>query len=120
MKSYRSQKIYQAVPNQLFYIEMSKVIDNLLTRAEVLMITPSDNTDQFIGFICYETIGNNVILHYIYVKHLFRKMGIASDIVKDVIPYLSSKPVLYSHVSRIPEATLDKYKLIFNPFILVS
>lgn len=119
LKSYRSQEIFRNIPNQLFFAGQQKVVERLINNHETLVIT-SDDPNQIIGFVNYEVLGNNIILHYVYVKHAFRRMGIAKEVINKVIPYLGNKPVLFSHETRLPKPILEKYKLVFNIFIGMS
>lgn len=64
-----------------------------------LACNPQD-PDQIYGFVCYDVDREFPVLHAVYVKDMFRKMGIGSDLVaiargsrKGVMRYTHKTPV---------------------------
>lgn len=68
------------------------------------MCCAKENENLIIGWIAVEEIPqdsesfldmSNVLLHYVYVKEAFKRMGIASELYKKINP--SGKKILYTH-----------------------
>lgn len=65
-------------PNSIVYDNHRPLIETCLKdpRVETLVAT-SDDSDQILGYLCHQ----GTRMHYIYVKHVFRRMGVAKAIV---------------------------------------
>jgi GNAT superfamily N-acetyltransferase len=67
----------------------SRRIDRLLERSIVRIAAYEDDSDLVLGWVCVE----NERVHYVYVKKLYRKQGIARMLLSDLLP----RPCLFSH-----------------------
>lgn len=94
-----------APPNEVFFKEHQEKIKKVLESANTLICTAPDDDNQIIGYIVTES----GTLHFCYVKHVFRKFGVAKRLRLQV-----GKLENYSH-----HTPLSKYinkDLIFNPY----
>ncbi len=64
----------------------------------VLACNPED-PNQLYGFVCFER-GEQPVLHYVYVKDFFRRMGVGSDLVA-VARGGSPDQLLYTHKTPV-------------------
>jgi len=55
-----------------------------LVRAETCVLCDADEPDVIFGWICYEHAPTFTVVHYIYVKNAFRKIGLARRMVGGV------------------------------------
>jgi hypothetical protein len=73
--SWHGSKWAGVMPNDLTYKIHFVVIDRLLANGmKILMAVNPDNRDQILGFLAYEPD----VVHYCFVKSLFRHQGVAS------------------------------------------
>ncbi len=52
-------------------------------RCGVMLAVHPQHTDQIFGFICYEL--ERPIVHYMYVKGDYRRTGVGSDLLEEVL-----------------------------------
>lgn len=73
----------------------------------VIICASEANPDQILGWIAAEVLeeSKQMIIHYIYVKDLYRKEGIGKSLLEKV---MHEKPVFYTHESIIGRAILKK------------
>lgn len=102
------------------------VIEHLLKKpaVKVLVIGPKGDEDTIWGWIAHEfhedDYGKKHVIHYIYIKETFQKMGLARKLFSDLgIDENSIKNIHFTHwtfpvdeaMKRWPEMIYDPYKL---------
>lgn len=85
LKSFRDGYFNATVPNRVYYSQHHKILENLLEKSTVLVLCNANNPAQALGWMCYEVDANILIIHYIYVKEIFRRQGLATKLVKYVM-----------------------------------
>jgi hypothetical protein len=115
LKSYSK---YSEAPGDVFYHEHHKLItsfiESLTDPENVIMIACDiDDTDVIYGYVAYQK--NTVpIIHYIFVKELFRKLNIAKELMSYPLESTTT-PIIISHLTPKGRFLLkDKY--FFNPY----
>lgn len=91
--SYRNTLQNLAISNPIYYQTQKEVIHNCITNGDVIMACDPEDHNSLFGFICYE--GN--VVHYIYVKYPFRRLGVANELLKKA--GIDTKDFMASHWS---------------------
>lgn len=77
LRSYRELGVTKPVPeSEIFFKEHQAKIKQALESGKCLIAT-TDDEDQICGFLCY----SEKAVHYIFVKTVFRKYGIANRLL---------------------------------------
>ncbi len=114
------QPFMHQIDKRIFFKQHKNLIDSILRRSSVMISCNPHEKDQIFGYVVYEP-GSVVVMHYIYTKHTYRRLGIANELY-DLVS-MSSKdnaPMIASHYSLALEEFLTKWDLIFNPYILLE
>src|SRR6266481_333453 len=53
------------------------LITNILKRSMVIMAVNPDALDQIYGYVIFQPLGEDVILHWIYIKFTYRHLRMA-------------------------------------------
>lgn len=75
------------IPREVFYSSHEKVVKRIMDKSEatiLLAVDPAkdDGPEVLLGFMAYEARDfERPIVHFIYVKQDFRRMGIAASLV---------------------------------------
>lgn len=113
LKSFRDASLVSGISNTVYYSRFHDLIENLLNdplTAVVVACSP-DDPEQIFGY-CVATIADTGnVLHWVYIKHPFRKFGIARDMVGKV------SPVVHTTKAR-PSAALGNS--VYDPFALLK
>ena len=114
IKAVRKDQKHHLQPGQAFYHQQKAKVAALLDEptTAVLMATHQDEPDDLIGWICVK-LGPEPVIHYAYVKSLYRQMGIAKALVEAAGIDLT-QPVIVSHVGWIT-SYLTHYQLVYLP-----
>jgi GNAT superfamily N-acetyltransferase len=83
------------------------LIKKALERSTVLIAVNEEDRDQFLGYMVHE----KDCVHFIYVKGLFRKQGIATKMLET----LNDTWLEFSHISPVVWRT-KKFKFSYNPY----
>ena len=82
------------------------------------MVVEDTDPNHIYGYAVIEAYGDAYIIHYTYIKHAYRKMGLANHVLSTTIPTLGAKLTFVTHESRHHKTFADKYNLELNPYII--
>jgi len=123
LKSYRGAHFCAGCPNELYYIQHHTLIKDIWERSNITILCDEMDGDQIYGFICYEVgehLGGEIgILHYVYVKHLFRSLGLAKGLLEDVQNQTGIKYWFASHSTSKLKHLAKDFKIEYTPYVLL-
>lgn len=100
------------MPKGTFFEKYGKVLDQLFSRPEILVIKAvlPDDEDIIIG---YAIVEGNETLHWVYVKPAWRNEGVARKMVDQI------KLEAVTHLTEVGKKILSNNKQnIYNPFLI--
>ena len=124
LKSHRGNSAWaRDMPAQVYFSNHKKVLAKLLEGSGILVACNPENTEQIFGYGVYQpTTGGVTVLHYVYVKHPYRRLGIGGDIVQTILRLSGHDmelPAVASHVTGLWSQVLkDKWHMIYNPYVI--
>lgn len=101
LKSFRNADFVKGVPNKIYYNYHHKLLEELLPRCEVRVACNAERTDQILGWICGEVQGGALVVHFCYVKHPLRRLGIGKKLMESLRADHGDIPVVYTHKTRL-------------------
>lgn len=114
LKSYKQDSLIgKSCRTGLFFREYRYVIDKILADPTTMVLIACHKTEPAVIFgylVCEPTA-----LHYIFIKEVFRRLGIATELCKVASP--ASDPLLY-HTHRTSMLDRINHKSTHNPFYL--
>lgn len=73
-------------PNEVFFPALGAVVEQLLSRSTVLVLTPEDDDERIAAWAAYEVMpGPELVLHYVYVRRSCRRLGLAKRLVESIL-----------------------------------
>lgn len=117
LKSYRESFFARGITSTVYYNEHHKVIENLVSTCDTLVASNTNDPTDIYGFVCAEKIDGIFVLHYIYVKHTYRFLGLARLLVTQLEADFGKNAALYTHNTKVAERLAAKYNLIYSPYI---
>lgn len=118
LKSFRTSWFAKLIANPIYFDQHHKVIENVLKTSEVLVACNNEDIGQIYGYICAERIDGVFVVHFTYIKHPFRKMGIAKELL-NVFDHDLGNAAFYTHHTKSAESVTSKYGFIYNPYLLM-
>ena len=90
-----------------------------------MMAVLEEDPNHILGFVCYEVLEGKLVFHYVFVKPMFRKMGIARMLMEKVMeveerPGSGLKP-FHSHRTKVQWEIMkghqDTWDLTYDPYL---
>lgn len=119
LKSFRDSYFARNISSTIYFNEHHKIIESLLKKAKVNIACNPNDVSQIYGYVISEKIDNTFVLHYIYVKQTFRKMGIGKKLL-EISGHDKEVAGCYSHHNKISEKLSAKYNLIYHPYLAME
>ena len=69
------------LPGWMYWRYYHEKIEETLARAETRVLCAEAEPDIIFGWICFEHAPTFTVVHYLYVKNAFRKIGLARRLV---------------------------------------
>lgn len=82
LKAYRNSKITREWPNDVYYPAQTEAITKILFTAGTILACSAEDPNQIFGYIVSQKIEGTQVVHFLYVKHLYRRLGIAKALLK--------------------------------------
>lgn len=106
----------------IFIKECRHLIQKILNRADGLMAFNAEDPTQIFGYLIYENDSDKIpLLHFIYVKGLFRNMGIARKLMEsaDIHPKTS---FFYTQLTTYTDEFLKDFESKYNydPYLVLA
>jgi len=126
LKSFRRSWFAQRIPNDIFYSQQHKVVEEILSRVttQAHVITPATDPATICGYAVTEAIpgteGRAKLVHYTYVKETFRRLGLATRLLSHagIGPDYGQQIVFLSHITSHFAPLAEKHGYVYNPFVL--
>lgn len=105
---YYGDSWFSMIPKRIFMENYKKVLEAILTRSTVKVACLIEDKDEILG---YSVLSNDFsIIHWCFVKSLFRGKGIGRSLVPQF-------PSSVSHLTALGKDLLKKFPdCVFNPF----
>lgn len=82
LRSWRKSPWAGIIPNNVYFPLTRSVIEQLVARgAEFKVACLAADPERILGWICYEQVGPDAVVHYLYVKDPYLNLGIGEALV---------------------------------------
>lgn len=119
LKAYRNAKAVCEVNQTIYFNEHHKLIEKLLGRGTTLVIGAAGDPATVYGYINYEHVQGLFVLHFAYIKHDFRTLGLFKELMKSTQNDFATLGC-YTHKLKSSGLLEDKWKLVYHPYILIN
>ncbi len=117
LKSFRHSPFAKPMTNTVYFEAHHAVIDDLINRSQLVIACNPEDQTQIYGYIVAEVINGIFTVHYTYVKHTYRKLGIANLLLSafDRDPSLLA---CYTHHTYFAERIANSKNLLYHPYLI--
>lgn len=119
LRSYRDSLFAANISTTVYYAEHHKVVERLLKTSDVYIACASDDIAELYGYICAQKVDGILVLHYCYVKHSYRHLGIGAQLL-NALEYDPSKASIYTHMTKVARSLATKYSFIHSPYLALT
>lgn len=110
---YKGSGAHKQISPTEFHALHRSAIDHFFSRstATIIVVNHVDEPSVILGWIAVEIFESKLVIHYVYVKSLFRRQGFLWNLIDRID---LQKPILYTHLtdrfSKIMARNPSKYK----------
>lgn len=112
LKSFQSSA--RSISAPIYFEFQHKVIEQILKRSQVSVLCSASDPNELYGYLVHEMVQSVPVLHYAYIKHSFRRMGLLNILLAKA---LNSKSAFYTHETLIGRKIATNKQLIYNPYL---
>jgi len=105
------------ITDKIYFEGHRGVIDKLLQKSQTLMAVDEQDEDVIVGFMVYE-LSTEPVIHYIFIKEDFRKIGIGKKLLAKVTDGTFSFTHWSYDVDKIEKKSTYQKRMIYNPYLL--
>lgn len=116
LKSFRDCSATWGASNAEYYAAQKAIIARLFRVSQVAVACDPEDHDQVYGWACWTPRDKEVLVHYVYVKSLFQRMGVARELMKVVNP--DSLSIYATHVGPSSNDLRTTVPHRYKPFLL--
>ncbi len=117
LKSYRFSHFGEKITNTIYFTDHHKIVENLVKNNKVVMACSQDDPSQLYGYMVGGEEEGVLVLHFIYVKHTFRNMGIGKTLL-DAFGHDKERAGVYTHHTRMADKLAAKYNFVYHPYLM--
>lgn len=103
-------------PRARFETHQRAHIDRCLALATTMVACHPDSPGDLFGFVCMSNIGGVAVVHWIYVRGMWRKRGIARSIIQRLAP--NAHVVVATQWSKHCPWIRRRIRLFFDPYVV--
>ena len=121
--SYHKNSFYTHVPNEIYFPNQTAIINHILRTSNVLLAVYPEDTQEIISYILFENYNNNFLLHFIYVKAMYRNKDVATSMLNTVLAATKPKLIVATHITNnFPtlKTKIHNTLVVYDPYILLA
>jgi GNAT superfamily N-acetyltransferase len=122
LRSGRKARAFVGITSQVYFFWQHLVVERLLdpdAQCVWLVACAADDPTKIYGWLCGSRAdslaGDQAILHYVYVKKLYRRLGIARRLVEALRG--SAEVLVITCLTDAVRALLHDQPFLYNPFL---
>ncbi len=119
LKSYRDSFFANCISTTVYYAEHHKVVERLLKSCEVYVACSDTDISELYGFICGERVDGILVIHYTYVKHNFRWLGIGRKLFEQ-FNHDGVGAGIYTHLTKSSRPLANKFGFVHSPYVALT
>lgn len=119
LRCYRHSRNTQGCENPVYFAQHHILIEGLCKRANILIACDEKNPAEIYGYICSETIEDVMVIHFMYIKEMYRKFGVGSFLA-ETAGFKKDAPIFYTHRTFNAQDLEKKFALVYNPYLAYS
>ena len=117
LKSYRFSPFAERITNTIYFEDHHKLIEKIIDNSKTLIACNPSDPSQLYGYIVAGEEEGVLVVHFVYVKHTFRNMGIGKTLL-DAMGHDKEKAGVYTHHTRMADKLAAKYNFVYHPYLM--
>jgi len=117
LKSYRFSPFAERITNTIYFEDHHRLIERILKNSKILIACNPSDPSQLYGYVVGGEDDGILIIHFLYVKHTFRNMGMGKTLL-DAMGHSGETASVYTHHTRMADKLASKHNFVYHPYLL--
>lgn len=118
IKSGQRSDATKLIAKEIYTLNQHDIITHILARANVIVAQELNKPESIYGYLVYQFVDGVFVVHYAYVKHAFRSLGILKSLLAAAGFDRNSNIGFYTHVTKNSHYVEAKVNMFYNPYLL--
>ena len=119
LKSFRNGFMVKNVDNTIYFLNHHKIVDSCTTKGTTIICCDAQDSRIIYGYICFEHIEGQFVLHYIYIKEVYRKLGLGKMLLEKTGHDFNILGC-YTHQTPVALKHEANYNLVYHPYLIFN
>lgn len=120
LRSFRQARSNHLVSPEVYFANQKAIVERILSATHLVVgvLANPDDREHIIGYVVAEWVPGGFVIHWLYVKATFRRMGFADVLLRVIEGMAAGSPLRCSHLSPNDEffrRITSKYAITYNP-----
>lgn len=107
---------FASMSNPIYFTAQHKLIEHLLKRCQVLVACDDKDISHIFSYGVAEQIDNQLVVHFVYTKDKYRKLGIGLTVL-EALGHKEGSTYFYTHKTHQAERLEKKHGLVYHPYL---
>lgn len=120
LKSYKHNSYFaKRIRNSIFFPNHERIINHLISKptVKVFITCPKNDEDTILGYLVCDTSTDDHVIHFVFVKDAFRRMGIMKEMLKEAS--INTKRIVFTHWTMpVDEIFKNNEDMVYDPYRL--
>lgn len=116
LKCYRHSVFAKQMQNEVYFDAQHKLIEALLKRCTVLIACNDADVSQIYSYGVGEKVDGQLVVHFIYTKEPYRKLGVALTLL-EALGHKDGSAYFFTHKTHQSERLEKKHPLVYHPYL---
>lgn len=103
------------MPKTQFFSVYRDHIAGILERSKVTVACDPTDHNHVMGYIVHQTVDELFMLHWVYVKAPFRRLGVMKELIQSEFPGLKTEPLVITYKNDKRPKMFQSLKTVFRP-----
>lgn len=119
LKSYRDSRFASSITTTIYYTEHHKVVERLLKTCDVFVACNPQDQLELYGYICAEKVDGILVIHYVYTKHTYRRLGIGKALLNQ-FEHDPAAASIYTHNTKMADGLAKIFNFVYSPYLALT
>jgi hypothetical protein len=118
LNNFKESPTAKRITHSIYFKKQQRLIERIIERPGTIVQIAClpDDENQILGFLVHENTEDGQVVHYAFVKALFQRLGICTQLMKEAginpqaYVFTHWTPVMHSILQKNPSITYDPYR----------
>lgn len=103
-----------------YFATYKPIVRAIVSQSRLLVACSPEDEAQIFAYLVYNLRAGQLVIHYVYTKHPFRRLGVAKALVLKADPDAAARPIVVTATFRGLKDLAKRHRLSYVPYMALS